>query len=103
MDLPEYETVNPDKILQPDKNILFKNIPRVVRLRNINKYRIDIEGENADVEQVYRFQKIIRNNELEIKKGVRRRTPPRYIKTNFRHKTLEKFKSLIGQYNNLGS
>ena len=99
----EYTKIDENKQIQEENNIFFENVKRTMRLRNIVKHRVDINGENTDSVNIEMFQRMRKKNALDYNKVLRKTTPPKYIKTNFRHRTLEKYKSLIGQYNNLGS
>ena len=94
----EYDKIDPGKFLKP---VIFQNLPRAIRLRNINKYRIDVEDLNSENEIIVKFQKNRRKNALENYKLLRKLTPPRFIQKEFRPRTVEKYKSLICQFNNL--
>ena len=92
-----YENVE-EKQLIPEKNVLVKNIPRLIRVRNINKYKTDRDENNLDIEELKRFLEIRKKNQQILNEGQKNLSPPRLLKSHFRTKTNDMIHMITGKY-----
>ena len=75
-----------------------KNLKRIIRVRNILKNRVDYENDHLNIEN----PNFLRDQNFEIdekiSKASLRSKPPSFLKSNFKGRTMHRWKCVNGQY-----
>jgi len=70
----------------------------VIRVRNIVKNGGDSYNENLGIEDRKKYLENRKKLEMECTLAISRLKPPGFLKSNFKNKTVEKFKCVNGKY-----
>ena len=74
--------------------VYYQNLERLIRVRNINKNKIDLETKNY-----FKKQMIADVEEMKIiKRLMKFQANPCFVKTHFKKETIEKYKNACGNY-----
>ena len=74
--------------------VYYQNLERLIRVRNINKNKIDLETKNY-----FKKQMIADVEEMKIiKRLMKFQANPSFVKTHFKKETIEKYKNACGNY-----
>ena len=81
--------------------VYYQNLERLIRVRNINKNKIDFETELRSTLSDANFKKqmIADVEEMKIiKRLMKFQANPCFVKTHFKKETIEKYKNACGNY-----
>jgi hypothetical protein len=73
-----------------------RNLKRIIKLRNILKYKV--EDENLAIFDIQKFKDQTKDNEKEAIIALQSLGPPSFVKLKFKSSTYDKFKRLSGKY-----
>jgi len=81
------------------KNTLnFTNLQRIISINNIKKFKVDTNNDFLGITNLDNFKDKNRFDEGRVIQMLQSLGHPRYVKTNFKTKTIHEFTSYSGKY-----
>ena len=74
------------------------NLKRIITLKNIKKYKIDTNNNELGIIDIEKFKEKLRSADNDIVKSLEVLGPPKFIKTKFNLKTINKYNIFNGNY-----
>ncbi len=94
-----YENIKTENENNEDTSINYNNINRIVRIREIFKKRQYAEKDNLDINEIKKFQEAKYDMDLKVQSGLMHtKVKPKFLKGNFRMKTVQKYNVCNGVY-----
>jgi len=75
-----------------------KNLNRVIRVRNIVKYKTDKQNDHLGMDNINKFKEERRANDNEMLITLKKLGAPSFIKTKFKKETIYRYKVVNGNY-----
>jgi hypothetical protein len=93
----KYEKLNPQETNEFNF-VNQNNLKRIIRVRNILKHKRDSHIDNIQINNLEKFKEEKRKNEGDLVLALDILGPPKFIKTQFLSKTINKYKMLCGKF-----
>ena len=100
LDCSDYEDlnlINKETILKKNLGLISnKNLNRIIKVFNINKYNFDLENDDLGDKNIKLLKNNLKNIELLVHSKFNEKQP-KFIKERLRNETIKKFRSLSGE------
>ena len=100
LDCSDYEDlnlINKETILKKNLGLISnKNLNRIIKVFNINKYNFDLENDDLGDKNIKLLKNNLKNIELLVHSKSNEKQP-KFIKERLRNETIKKFRSLSGE------